>query len=55
MSSLMHLWREEPGQDLVEHVLLVTVVALACVAGITTLSAAIHTTFSSASSTLSAT
>lgn len=51
----MRLWKEEQGQDLIEYVLLMTVVALACVAGITTLSAAINTAFSSASSTLSAT
>jgi Flp pilus assembly pilin Flp len=49
MSGLMRLWKEEQGQDLIEYALLVTVVALACVAGVTTLSAAINTAFSSVS------
>ena len=54
-SGLMRLWKEEQGQDLVEYVLLVTIVTLACVAGISTLSTAISTAFSSASGILSAT
>lgn len=46
------LWKEEEGQDLVEYVLLVTLVALGCVAGMSTLSAAINTAFISASGTV---
>jgi pilus assembly protein Flp/PilA len=44
----MRLWKEEEGQDLVEYVLLVVVVALACIAGMTTLATAINTAFTSA-------
>jgi Flp pilus assembly pilin Flp len=53
--GLMQLWNEEEGQDLVEYVLLVTVVALACVSGISTLSTALNTAFNSAGGTLSGT
>jgi pilus assembly protein Flp/PilA len=45
---LMRLWKEEEGQDLVEYVLLVVVVALACIAGMTTLATAINNAFTSA-------
>jgi pilus assembly protein Flp/PilA len=53
--GLKRLWKEEEGQDLIEYVLLVTVVSLACVAGMSTLSTAINTAYSSASGILSGT
>ena len=45
---LMRLWEGEDGQDLVEYVLLVVVVALACIAGMTTLATAVNNAFTSA-------
>jgi Flp pilus assembly pilin Flp len=32
MAPLLHLWRDEGGQDLVEYSLLITFVAMACLA-----------------------
>jgi pilus assembly protein Flp/PilA len=49
---LLRLWKEEEGQDLVEYVLLVVVIALACIAGMTGLATAINTAFSSAGANL---
>jgi pilus assembly protein Flp/PilA len=46
---LMRLWKEEEGQDLVEYILLVVLVALGAIAGMTTLAKAVNTAFSSAS------
>jgi pilus assembly protein Flp/PilA len=48
--DLMH--REE-GQDLVEYALLITLVALAAVAGVNKVASAINTIFSNISTTLS--
>jgi pilus assembly protein Flp/PilA len=49
---LMRLWREEEGQDLVEYVLLVVVIALTCIAGMTTLATDINTAFTNAGTNL---
>jgi pilus assembly protein Flp/PilA len=49
---LRRLWREEEGQDLVEYVLLVVVIALTCIAGMTTLATDINTAFTNAGSNL---
>jgi pilus assembly protein Flp/PilA len=46
---LMRLWKEEEGQDLVEYILLVVLVALGAIAGMSTLATAINKAFSSAS------
>jgi pilus assembly protein Flp/PilA len=43
----------EEGQDLVEYALLITLVALAAVAGINKVASAINTVFSNISATLS--
>lgn len=51
-SLVTGLWNEEEGQDLIEYVLLVALVALGCVAGMGTLSAAINAAFVSASGTV---
>jgi pilus assembly protein Flp/PilA len=45
--------RDEEGQDLVEYALLITLVALAAVAGVNKLASAINTVFSNISATLS--
>lgn len=49
---LRRLWREEEGQDLVEYVLLVVVIALTCIAGMTTLATDINTAFTNAGTNL---
>jgi pilus assembly protein Flp/PilA len=45
---LMRLWKEEEGQDLVEYVLLVVVIALTCIAGMTTFAQDINQAFTNA-------
>lgn len=47
-SLLRRLWHEEEGQDLVEYVLLVVVVALTCIAGMTTFASDINQAFANA-------
>jgi pilus assembly protein Flp/PilA len=49
---LMRLWKEEEGQDLVEYVLLVVIVALGAIAGMGTLATAINSAFGSAAGNL---
>ena len=49
-SDLIH---REDGQDLVEYALLITLVALAAVAGVNKVASAINTIFSNISATLS--
>ena len=49
---LTRLWKEEEGQDLVEYVLLVVVIALVCIAGMTTLATDINTAFTNAGKNL---
>ena len=51
---LLRLWKEEQGQDLVEYVLLVVVIALTCIAGMTTLAGDINNAFTSAGGNLTA-
>ena len=50
---LMRLWKEDEGQDLVEYVLLVVIVALGAIAGMGTLATAVNTAFGSAATNLS--
>ena len=52
-NTLMRLWKEEEGQDLVEYGLLLVLVALAAIAGMTSLATAINSTFQRAASNLS--
>ena len=47
------LKNSEEGQDLVEYALLITLVALAAVAGVNKVASAINTVFSNISATLS--
>jgi pilus assembly protein Flp/PilA len=47
------LMNREEGQDLVEYALLITLVALAAVAGVNKVASAINTVFSNISATLS--
>jgi len=49
---LMRLWKEEEGQDLVEYVLLVVLVALGAITGMGTLANAINSMFIKASGNL---
>ena len=51
-STLMRLWKEEEGQDLVEYGLLLVLVALAAIAGMSKLATAINQTFNSAATQL---
>ncbi len=46
------LVKDEKGQDLVEYGLLVTLIALVCIAGINLLAPAINSTFSNAATKL---
>jgi Flp pilus assembly pilin Flp len=52
-SLLTKLWKEQEGQDLTEYALLLTLIALACIAAMNGLAAAICTVFSNASTQLS--
>jgi pilus assembly protein Flp/PilA len=51
--KLYTLIGREEGQDLVEYSLLITLVALGCVAGINNVASAVNTVFSNISTTLS--
>jgi pilus assembly protein Flp/PilA len=51
--KVQNLMAREEGQDLVEYALLITLVALAAVAGIQKVASAINTVFSNISNTLS--
>jgi pilus assembly protein Flp/PilA len=51
--TFQDLMTREEGQDLVEYALLITLVALAAVAGVNSVASAINTVFSNISATLS--
>jgi len=53
LKILKKLWSEEDGQDLTEYALLMTLVALAAIAGMQTLAATINNVFSNAAGNLS--
>jgi pilus assembly protein Flp/PilA len=53
-NTLMRLWREEEGQDLVEYALLVALVALAAVVGMKALATAINNAFTTVGNDLNA-
>ena len=50
---LKRLWKEDEGQDLVEYVLLLTLIALAATAAMSPLGTAISKVFNNASTSLS--
>ena len=52
---LKRLWQEEEGQDLIEYGLLIILIALGAITAMKGLASAIGSTFSSASSSLTAT
>lgn len=52
MRMLSRLWKEEEGQDLTEYALLVVLIALVCIASISTLGSAISDVFSNAATNL---
>lgn len=45
MKLLLHLWKDESGQDLVEYALLLVLVALAAITSIRAIATAINTVF----------
>ena len=51
--KLQNLTNNEEGQDLVEYALLVSLIALACVSGVSKIATAITTVFSNISASLS--
>jgi pilus assembly protein Flp/PilA len=51
--KLQNLTNNEEGQDLVEYALLVSLIALACVSGVSKIASAITTVFSNISASLS--
>ena len=50
--KFQNLMDNEEGQDLVEYALLVTLIALACIAGVSKVSSAINTVFTNVSTSL---
>ena len=52
MNTLLRLWKEEQGQDLVEYALLVVLIAMGALAAMRTLASAISDSFSNASANL---
>jgi pilus assembly protein Flp/PilA len=55
MNTLLRLWKEEEGQDLVEYALLVVLISLTALAGMHALACAISDTFSSAATNMAGT
>lgn len=53
MNTLLRLWKEEQGQDLVEYALLVVLISMGALASMRTLAKAISDAFSNASANLS--
>jgi Flp pilus assembly pilin Flp len=52
---ILHLWKDESGQDLTEYALLLVLVALFAVASLKTLATAINLAFSTTASDLKVT
>jgi Flp pilus assembly pilin Flp len=52
--SLMRLWKEEEGQDLIEYVLLVALIALLVAASFPALASTLSTQFTKATSCVNA-
>ena len=51
---VLHLWKDQSGQDLTEYALLLVLIALASMAALTPLATAINKVFSNAASNLTA-
>lgn len=52
MNTLLRLWKEEQGQDLVEYALLVVLISMGALVSMRTLASAISDAFSNASANL---
>lgn len=52
MNLLLHLWKDEAGQDLTEYALLLTLISLVVVATLKQLATAIRTAVNSAAANL---
>jgi len=52
MNTLLRLWKEEQGQDLVEYALLVVLISMGALVAIRNLASAISDSFSNASANL---
>lgn len=52
MNTVLRLWKEEEGQDLVEYALLVVLIALGAIAAMKSLSDAISDAFNNATGNL---
>lgn len=55
MNTLLRLWKEEQGQDLVEYALLTVLISMGALASMRILASAIRNAFSNASANLSTT
>ncbi|MDE3136078.1 MAG: Flp family type IVb pilin [Acidobacteriota bacterium] len=55
MKTLLRLWKEEQGQDLVEYALLVVLISLTALAGMHALASAISDTYSLAATNMAGT
>jgi Flp pilus assembly pilin Flp len=55
MKLLLHLWKDESGQDLVEYALLLVLISLAAIASLNTIATAIKAVFTKAASDLAIT
>jgi pilus assembly protein Flp/PilA len=52
MRTLIELWRDESGQDLIEYALTIVLVALGAIVGMSTLASDINSVFGAAGSDL---
>ena len=55
MSYLLHLWKDEAGQDLTEYALLLTLISLVVIASLGDLATAIKNAFDKAATDLAVT
>lgn len=55
MSNLLHLWKDEAGQDLTEYALLLTLISLVVIASLGKLAGAIKTAVDTAANDLAIT
>jgi len=52
MNFLKKLWKDEEGQDLIEYGLLLSLIALVCIASLKTISSLVSNMFSNAATSL---
>ena len=52
MFNFLALWRDESGAQLVEYVLLVTLIAIVCIAGVTSFGSAVASLYNNASGSI---